>query len=126
MNDKVCIIDFDGTITHFSYPEMGDPQKGVKESLQKLKDMGYGIHIASCRTNRELAKHPIDRRDRIREMEDYLDKHEIPYDVVLDNDKALGYWYIDDRAIGFRGDWNKVIKEIENEQRRKNKKGKNS
>ena len=112
--NKVAIIDFDGTITHFSYPEMGDPQPGVKEALQKIKDMGYEIHIASCRTNHELKKYPIDRTMQVRAMEEYLNEHEIPYDVVLNNDKALGVWYIDDRGIGFRGDWSKVVEEIEN------------
>jgi len=110
---KAVVVDFDGTITHFSYPKMGDPQTGVKEALQKLKDLGYEIHIASCRTNHDLQKYPIDRTMQVRAMEEYLNEHEIPYDVVLNNDKALGIWYIDDRAIGFRGDWSKVVEEIE-------------
>lgn len=116
--NKVVVCDFDGTICVFDYPGMGDPQPGVKEALQKLKDMGYEIHIASCRTNHDLKKYPIDRREQVRAMEAYLDKHEIPYDVVLNNDKALGVWYIDDRGIGFRGDWNKVVEEIEDEERK--------
>lgn len=114
MMGKVLIIDFDGTIAKFeNWPNMGEPEKGVKEALHKLKDMGYEIHIASCRTNHELKKYPIDRRDQVRAMERYLNDNEIPYDVVLDNDKALGVWYIDDKGIGFRGDWDKVVEEIE-------------
>ena len=95
---------------------MGEPKKGVKEALQKLKVLGYEIHIASCRTNHELKKYPIDRQEQVRAMEAYLEKHEIPYDVVLNNDKALGIWYIDDRAIGFRNNWDEVVKEIENDE----------
>jgi len=112
--EKVIICDFDGTIVEFAYPEMGEPKPRVKENLQRLKDMGYEIHIASCRTSHEVNKYPIDRQVQVRMMEEYLDKHEIPYDRVLNNDKALGVWYIDDRAIAFRGDWDKVVAEIEN------------
>ena len=110
--NKVCVVDFDGTICEFAYPDMGPPKHRVKESLQKLKDMGFDIHIASCRTNHELKQYPIDRAEQVRAMESYLNEHEIPYDVVLNNDKALGVWYIDDRGIGFRDNWDEVVQEI--------------
>jgi hydroxymethylpyrimidine pyrophosphatase-like HAD family hydrolase len=110
--EKIACIDFDGTITNFSYPEMGEPQKGVKEALQRLKDLGYTIHILSCRTSIDVNKHPIDRTMAVRDMEDYLKKHEIPFDQVLNKDKPIAHYYIDDRAIGFRNDWEEVIKEI--------------
>ena len=110
--DKVVVIDFDGTICKFNYPEMGEPQPRVKESLQKLRDMGWIIHILSCRTNVDLQKYPIDRTMQVRAMEEYLDKHEIPYDEVLNKDKPLAVWYIDDRGIAFRDDWDKVVEEI--------------
>ncbi len=112
--NKVLLLDFDGTICDFAYPEMGEPKKGVKEALQKLRNMGFFIHILSCRTNVEIQKYPIDRTMQVRAMKEYLDKHEIPYDEVLNKDKPLAIWYIDDRAIGFRDDWSKVVEEIEN------------
>ena len=114
MNKAICCIDFDGTICEFNYPSLGKPKEGVKQSLQKLKDMGYDIHIASCRTNHELKKFPIDRIEEVRAMKAYLDEHEIPYDEVLNVNKPLADWYIDDRAIGFRDNWEEVVEEIEN------------
>jgi predicted phosphatase len=111
--EKVCCVDMDGTICEFAYPDFGEPQPGVKEALQKIKDMGYEIEILSCRTNHELKKYPIDRQEQVRMMEEYLNKHEIPYDRVLNKDKPLAIWYIDDRAIGFRDNWEDVVKEIE-------------
>jgi hydroxymethylpyrimidine pyrophosphatase-like HAD family hydrolase len=113
MMSKIALCDFDGTITHFSYPEMGEPQEGVKEALQEIRNKGYEIHIFSCRTNHELQKFPIDRSQQVRKMESYLDKHEIPYDVVLNENKPLCNLYIGDEAIGFRGDWKKVLEEME-------------
>ena len=110
---KVVICDFDGTICEFAYPDMGPPKEGAKDALQKIKDMGYEIHIASCRTSHEVNKYPIDRKEQVRLMEEYLKEHSIPYDLVLNNDKALGTWYIDDRGVGFRDNWGDVVKEIE-------------
>lgn len=112
---KVIICDFDDTICEWAYPDMGEPKEGVKDALQKIKDMGYEIHILSCRTSHEIKKYPIDRQEQVRAMERYLDEHEIPYDEVLNKDKPLAHWYIDDRAIGFRNNWEDVVKEIENE-----------
>ncbi len=112
---KVIVVDFDQTINSSRYGQLGKPTKGVKEAFQKFKDMGFEIHILSCRTSPDVHRHPIDRQEEVREMIGYLDLYEIPYDVVLNKDKPVAHWYIDDRAIGFRGDWEVVIKEIENE-----------
>ena len=113
MEQRIVAVDFDGTICDFEYPDMGKPKDGVKEALQKIRDLGYRIHIFSCRTNLEIKKYPIDRQEQVRKMEAYLDEHEIPYDEVLNKDKPLAIWYIDDRAIGFRNNWMDVVKEIE-------------
>jgi hypothetical protein len=48
-------------------------------------------------------------------MEEYLNKHEIPYDIVLNEFKPLASFYIDDRAIGFRNNWLQVIEEIKSD-----------
>ena len=45
-------------------------------------------------------------------METYLKKYEIPYDQVLNKDKPIANFYIDDRGIGFRDDWEKVLEEM--------------
>ncbi len=110
---NVCVIDFDGTIVDFAFPSVGEPKEGVREALQKIKDMGYEIHILSYRTSPDVFKYPIDRQEQVREMEKYLDDHDIPYDVVLNKDKPLAHFYIDDRGIGFRDNWEKVIEEME-------------
>jgi hypothetical protein len=45
-----------------------------------------------------------------------LNTHEIPYDYIWDSSSDVGKpvcdWYVDDRAIGFRGDWQAVLREV--------------
>jgi len=107
MNRNIC-IDFDKTICN----EDGSPTYGVKRALQKIKSRGFLIFIYTCRTNNFLNKHSIDKITRIKQIEKYLNKYKIPFDVVLNNDKPIAFAYVDDRAIGFRGDWSKVLREI--------------
>ncbi len=110
---KTIICDFDGTIAEWGkYPEPGSPTSRVKESLQELKDMGFEILISSCRTSNEMSKHPIDKEIEKRRIEEYLLKHEIPYDEVLKTDKPIATFYIDDRAIRFNGNWQEVLEQI--------------
>lgn len=110
---KIINIDMDGTICEWGWPNFGEPKIGVKESLQKLKDKGYYIRIFSCRTSHEVFKYPIDRQVQVRNMEQFLEDHDIPYDEILNINKPLGI-FIDDAAIGFRGNWEKVLVELEN------------
>lgn len=108
----IC-VDFDGTISEWAeYPVPGPPIEGVKEALQELKDMGFDIVILSSRTSDEMNKYPIDKEMEKQRMEEYLDEHEIPYDVVLKSDKPPATFYIDDRALEFHGDWQEVLKKV--------------
>ena len=114
MNMKsVLVIDFDNTISSASYPNLGEPTVGVKEAFEKLRSMGYEIHILSCRTNPEVTEHILDRQEQCRLMRRYLDEHEIPYDKVLNEYKPVATYYIDDRGITFNGSWDEVIKKME-------------
>lgn len=117
---KICIVDFDDTVCNPSdnpWPSIGPPKKGVQEALQKIKNMGYEVHILSCRTSPEVFKHSIDRQEQVKEMEAYLKEHNISYDKVLNKDKPVAHVYIDDRGIGFRDNWEDVIEEVERMER---------
>lgn len=108
------VCDFDGTIAEWAkFPEPGPPIPGAKEALQALRDQGYDIIILSARTSDEMSKNPIDKEMQKRRMVEYLDEHEIPYDMVSKGEKPPAQFYIDDRGIEFDGDWTKVLDRIE-------------
>jgi len=108
---KIVAVDLDGTILEFNewkgHNHFGKPLKGAKEALQKLKEMGFVIIIWTTRKNREdIAK--------------YLTEHDIPFDYINENPlqppdcdiKIYADYYVDDRAIEFRGDWKEVLRKI--------------
>ena len=111
MSPVIC-IDFDQTINSSHYPDLGEPTEGVKEAFEKLRSVGYEIHILSCRTNPEVTKHIIDRQEQCRTIKRYLEEHDIPYDVVLNEFKPIATYYIDDRAVEFKGNWDDVLGKI--------------
>ncbi len=116
MASKTIAIDFDGVV--HMYPTgwnkgiiNGDIIPGVAESLQELKDMGYHVMIYSTRTNPTYRKpgEPIQKL----QMQEYLEKHKIPYDSIFEGKgKPMFEVTVDDRAIGFRGDWKQTIQDI--------------
>ena len=82
------------------------------EALQALKDKGWKIYIFSTRTNKMFRKK--DEEDQEVAMKRWLAEYEIPFDKIWTFGKPMADVYLDDRAIGFRGDWNSSLQEIEN------------
>jgi len=108
---KVVAVDLDGTILEYSgwkgQKHFGKPIDGAKEALQKLKDEGYVIVIWTTRRNTaDIAK--------------VLNMYGIPFDYINENpyqppdcsNKIYADVYVDDRAVGFRGDWSKALLEV--------------
>lgn len=116
---KVAIIDFDGTLCDFAFPNTGTVKKGAKEALNLFRQLGYKIVISSCRTSNwypeifaeknDLDKLPI-QRDRVKEMIQFLHDNELPYDIIDDGTKGKPYgsFYVDDRGLRFEDNWNQI------------------
>lgn len=120
--EKTIIVDFDGTICDFAYPECGQPKEGVCTALWELHDMGYKIVVHSLRTSSTLfgVKDRPNQLHHTKMLVDYLIEHKIPHDEVLlseDSDKPAARFYIDDCAVRFNNNWAEVVREIKERER---------
>ncbi len=106
MKKKIICLDLDGVI----YPNLvwmgshtikGDPVPQAKETIDKLKEE-YKIIINSAR---------FEDNTTIPKVKEWLDTHDIYYDEIAEK-KPHADMYIDDKGIGFNGDWNKTIEDI--------------
>ena len=112
-HEKIAIIDFDGTICTFAFPEVGTLQPDAREALLKLKELGYQIHIHSCRTATYWNRGSNERNRQIALVHNFMENNDLPYDkLILDTDKPVAELYIDDRGIGYRGNWLDVIRQV--------------
>lgn len=107
----IAYVDFDSTISPRHYPAPLDlpPREECLDLLRRLKAAGHTIHVWSARNNVKLWG-PVDAERKVREMEDYLRSHNVPFDeIVRDDYKPLFDVLIDDRCIGLTGqremDW---------------------
>ncbi len=98
---KLC-IDFDGTLSKTVDRDLGAPFEGAIESLQKFKDAGFRIVIYSCRALSD---------EGLRQITEWLVQYKCPYDEIF-RGKPDAEYYIDDKAIPFKGDWNNVYQEV--------------
>jgi len=100
---KWLAVDFDETLAKNSgYPDFtpGEPVEGAVEAMKKLNNLGWKIII-------HTARHWSDYSG----IENWLNFYKIPFRRIVCG-KLMARYYIDDRAIGFRGDWNSVLKGI--------------
>jgi len=113
---KRIVVDFDGTIAHDKYPNVGDPMPGVKRALEALKDAGYEIIIFTCRlTDRK----PTEKEAEKERIEKWMKDHGIPFSYIDDgtNGKPRSEYTIDNKALNYGGhtnDWEKIVQHILN------------
>jgi hypothetical protein len=110
----VC-VDVDGTIfARAEFPYVGRLIEGAREALSELRRRGYKVVIWSGR-NSSLVNTPLVRSVSLNLVKVALDVNGIEYDAIDYGEagKIPCEIYIDDRAIGFRGDWGAVLEEVE-------------
>ena len=106
MKKKIICLDLDGVI----YPNLiwlgsdtlrGKPVDRAKETIDKLKE-DYTIIVNSARFN-DIKTIP--------KVKEWLDDNNIYYDEIAEK-KPHADIYIDDKAIGFNGDWEETLTDV--------------
>ena len=97
-------IDFDDTICPHG-DVSNDPFDNAVSVIKKLRDKGNSIVIFSCRASKEVMGNYTE--EATQKMIDYLHKWDIPYHGIY-HGKPLFDVVIDDRAIGFHDNWDKI------------------
>ena len=105
----VIAIDFDGTIATQSFPEVGRLIHGADTVIRKLHKQGHRILINTCRSGKMEGL-----------AQDFLDKHEIPYELINSNlpelitlykqdcRKMSADVYIDDKNLYGLPSWDEI------------------
>ena len=110
--EKIAIVDFDGTLCKFAFPDVGPIEPNVKEALETLKAVGFTIKIHSCRTAMYWGD-VFKRHEHIDKIRDFMDEHELPYDeIILDMDKPIATVYIDDRGMRYENNWLEIAQKL--------------
>lgn len=96
-DNRVVLIDFDGTLCEQKFPYVGDARHDAIELCRDLKRAGYTVLVYSSRTlkvyeQQHRAPGMIDC------METWLLKHDIQIDGILYEDKPICCAYLGDEA----------------------------
>lgn len=111
---KTICIDIDGTLVHYEEwqgeKHFGEIIDGSTKAMHELHERGWFIIIYTTRSCKDV-------------LSKFLNDKKIEFDAINENPyqpenaeggKPYADVYVDDRAVCFRGDWNKTLKEIEN------------
>lgn len=112
--DKIAVIDFDGTLCKFAFPDVGPIEPNVREALEILKGAGYTIQIHSCRTATYWGNE-TERRVHMKLIQDFMKEHNLPYDELImsiSKDKPIADVYIDDRGMRYDNNWLEIARQL--------------
>lgn len=98
---KDICVDFDGVLniyTGYDENNLGEMRKGCSQFLEQLAQK-YKITILTCRPPQKVIK--------------WLEKHNLSNFIKeVTNIKVPAVYYIDDRAIKFDGDFDKITENL--------------
>lgn len=81
---------------------------GAKEAMHKLKSLNFKIVVYS----RMICSDDL-KGQEANKIISTLKALGIPYDEVYVGDRLSADFYIDDRAISFKGNWSQTLEELE-------------
>lgn len=112
--DKIVIIDFDGTLCKFAFPDVGPIEPNIKEALETLKATGYVIKIHSCRTAIYWGR-KSERGVHFNLIKDFMKENNLSCDEIITHssiNKPIADVYIDDRAIRYENNWLEIARRL--------------
>jgi hypothetical protein len=109
---KILSIDFDGTIAHHGWPNIGAPLPYAFEVMQKLQALGYHLYLNTCREDEPCRKY-------LTEAVEFCEHNGVKFRSVNcthpEDDfrehggrKIFAHYYIDDRNLGGFPGWLEV------------------
>lgn len=122
---KTLCIDLDQTLCALKKPNESYldvlPLPGAIEAMQKLKEEGFYLVINTGRGTRTY-NHNIGLINihRVPEINLWLKKHNIPYDEIIVGKRDCLY-FIDDKNIEFKNNWNEIVHKIVSEKQQQEK-----
>jgi ribonucleotide monophosphatase NagD (HAD superfamily) len=100
---KTLCIDLDGTLCKSNKDYVNAiPIKGAKEALAKLRDEGWMIVLYTSR-----------HFNHWQTTVNWLAQNRFMYDQIVYG-KPPAKFYVDDRAITFEGNWQKICEKLKN------------
>jgi hypothetical protein len=113
------LVDMDGTLCEFKYPDMGLPVPGAREFMLALRARGLRPIIWSSRMSPEIYTEE-ERARAVMEIGKWAAQHGIHYYGIDtgNSGKRLCMAYVDDRGVHAGGDWDLVLDQIDDIQER--------
>lgn len=106
----ILAVDFDGTLVEEDNDGVYHLIAGAKEAMEGFRRSGYQIVIHTCRVG--IAEEENRLPQEIEIIKQTLAYFAIPYDEIYLGPKMVADVYIDDRAVSFSGNWQKVEEEV--------------
>lgn len=119
IKETIFVVDWDGVVCEAVWPEWGNLIPGAVEGLKTLARHGR-VRIHSSRLNPyKFGFDGVELRDSRTVEQDIAIMRAILDEAGLDNieihtthGKPTGHYYIDDRAVEFKGSWEEVLDKI--------------
>ena len=116
MKNKIFLnIDFDGTLADKVNGTLV-LKEGAKEAMQAFRNAGCYLLIDSSRAN-SYRKLPGTVEKSLKEMQEFLDSNQVPYDAIAGltfkiDGKPIADFYISDKGITFNNNWQKIVNQM--------------